>query len=321
MVFVWYARLRRSVICFGVCASMAPVVGCGSPEVSPGPAKVSSEPQTIFEKAQTAIGLVGVAWKDEQGNNGVRWLGTSFATDLDPRWVATAAHLAADLEATVADFAKRDLGPRAFVGCSTSKIIGIRSVATHPEYHPTSSNESSPDQRKKEVTTDVAWLELEGNWAGRVLQFEHSDGFAPGDELFTVGFPTEVATIGYSTEGPWKPTFKCGRLERITDMDNRKDGELLLQHNIPTIGGYSGAPLLNSESRVIGVIVEATHYRFDEPVPGKSVVSRSRPRRMIHPADINFALSAQFLSQWANDFGWPPKGRPLLNHSQEQSKQ
>jgi S1-C subfamily serine protease len=73
----------------------------------------------------------------------------------------------------------------------------------------------------------------------------------------------------------------------------------VVQHCTPIVGGFSGAPLMNTDGEVIGVVTYSTFRIFE----ARELSTDARPTlnqgtsRILDPAHVSFAVSATHVSQ------------------------
>lgn len=112
---------------------------------------------------------------------------------------------------------------------------------------------------------DVALMEVgqfDGNGARQApaLPLSTSEQWAelsPGYNVAYIGFPMEGRAGGGLDVDKPEPNRDSGSLTRLSDsfLATADRAEvMLLGHNLPTLGGASGSPILNREGRVIGLI-------------------------------------------------------------------
>jgi hypothetical protein len=125
---------------------------------------------------------------------------------------------------------------------------------------------------------------------------------ALGEVVLAAGFPVASAAISYPTgpavPGRLLPTVRVGRVERVSGLDTRAaDAPTLIQHDLLLAGGSSGAPLVDRDGRVMGVVTVTSHVQ----VGGAArVIGQNAPSdaslRIIDPGGYGFAVSAVYFA-------------------------
>jgi hypothetical protein len=147
----------------------------------------------------------------------------------------------------------------------------ITSVAIHPGYEafsrflvankPIQDHGASPDEGVGQTgACDVAILEVENATELApplpIPSRERLNELEAGDAVATVGFPAEGLSATPILLAAPVPVRHRGFLVRITDffMRQREDGvNQLVQHGLPTAGGASGSPIIDTAGNVIAV--------------------------------------------------------------------
>ena len=234
---------------------------------------------------------LGVSYQDTSGSTKAIWIGTGFVIQ-DVEYCATAAHVIEQLEHQESDLTARGLNPTIiakFSDNSTAKIVNLRKHDLFP---------SKANRDSSMHYTDVGLFETDPSPSVEGLAICRDHPIVKvGDDVCTAGFPNAVGTIKYpqKVDSKMLPTIRIGRVERITDLQSGFDpsGELI-QHNLPLVGGFSGAPIVNMAEEVIGVATVSSFRFIDaKEVPlGKNNVLNFGPTRLLDAANINFAISA-----------------------------
>lgn len=148
----------------------------------------------------------------------------------------------------------------------------ITRVRMHPGYEafhrflmaakPIQEHVSGPDEGVgKAGACDVAVLDVE-NPAGLapalpIPSRAKLEELEAGDAVATVGFPAEGLEATPILLAAPVPVRHRGFLVRVTDffMRQREDGvNQLVQHGLPTAGGASGSPIIDTEGNVVAVV-------------------------------------------------------------------
>ncbi len=123
---------------------------------------------------------------------------------------------------------------------------------------------------------------------------------ASADEIASLKTGTPVALAGYPTEGVRGaevqplgavPTLSVGMITAITDMFNMP-AELgqrrLIHHNLPTTGGSSGSPMVNSSGKIVALNNAMNMFGVPREVSGSG--------RIPNPVLINYAQRIDLLT-------------------------
>lgn len=147
----------------------------------------------------------------------------------------------------------------------------ITRIAVHPGYEafarfllankPVQEHVASPDEGVGLAgACDVAVLAVEKSAALApalpIASREKLKELRAGDAVATVGFPAEGLEATPILLAAPVPVRHRGFLVRVTDffMRQRDDGEnQLVQHGLPTVGGSSGSPIIDTDGEVVAV--------------------------------------------------------------------
>ena len=174
-------------------------------------------------------------------------IATAFA--VSDTMLATNAHVAIAIAEALyaegkAEVIQHDSGARREVGW----------VWQHPGY----TSAGSPG-------ADVGLIEVFGETLPVALPLAPSGWLRAmnvSDEIRTYGFPGDIATLLDDAHEPWgldrpRATAGFGRITGLrplhTDQDADPDTTLLVQHDIRSVSGVSGSPILNAEGFVIAI--------------------------------------------------------------------
>ena len=90
-------------------------------------------------------------------------------------------------------------------------------------------------------------------------------------------------------------------MERLSSLDTRfTDQKDVIQHNLPLVGGFSGAPIINMQGQLVGITTESSFrvIKADEITSKRIGDIGKGPIRLIDAANINFAIGASHLNDW-----------------------
>jgi hypothetical protein len=248
---------------------------------------------------------LGVQFEDTSGAQKVIWKGTGFVLFQSP-YDGTAAHVLEELETYRFDLKRKGLKPRIIAKTWDGSVRESTQVNYHPSF-------PKRDERHSAQPT-LFFLDLALFAYGP--QPNSHNGTSPGlefcvdvpivvvgQEVAVAGFPTEVASVGYpeSPGGLLAPTVRFGNVERLSGLDTRvSESQDLIQHNLPLVGGFSGAPVVNAKGQLVGITNESS-YRLlnaEEIVIGVHGQIASGNTRLLDAADMNFAVNARQLRKW-----------------------
>lgn len=114
---------------------------------------------------------------------------------------------------------------------------------------------------------------------------------------------TSVACLE-SPVGRLVPTICFGNVERLSSFDTRlSEPQDLIQHNLPLVGGFSGAPVVNAKGQLVGITNESSYrlLKAEEIVIGKHGQIQRNNARLLDAADMNFAVKADHLKDWLDE--------------------
>jgi|GEM_PF-4508911 len=268
--------------------------------VPPEEIKKDPDPPTLAAViGQNKTAMVALELRLDNGQKQYHWCGTAFALNLGdgkPTGGATiisCAHVAEKLLgferwAKANDYSES----RKVLVLGDGEIQKIKRVEVHLDF--------DPNLNPPEFSADLAKLELESKWQAGSFSLPSTNlletDCLQGRRVFTIGYPTELKTIQYPTPpARFVPTFKAGLIERVTKINGDNFKGHVLQHGIQTIGGFSGSPLFIETGELVGVVVAASHWRQSNTSSGSS---QPPATRLIHPAEINFALRADIITSW-----------------------
>jgi S1-C subfamily serine protease len=89
-----------------------------------------------------------------------------------------------------------------------------------------------------------------------------------GDEIFYLGFPMEGLKNGNLNMNSPTATMQDGRISSISDTtfgSGNAENNILIRHNLPTVGGASGSPIFSASGKVIAILKGGNmDLKFDE---------------------------------------------------------
>ncbi len=111
------------------------------------------------------------------------------------------------------------------------------------------------------------------------LELAPSDSAAPGDHVFTMGFPTPDL-LGIA------PKYTDGAISSLSGFGDTRS---LMQITVPIQPGNSGGPLVDTKGRVVGVIDSTAAVQAFYHATG------------VMPQNVNFAVSSYYLYPLVKD--------------------
>ena len=112
------------------------------------------------------------------------------------------------------------------------------------------------------------------------LELAPPDSAAPGDHVFTMGFPTPDL-LGV------EPKYTDGAISALSGMGDTRS---LMQISVPIQPGNSGGPLVDAQGRVIGVIDSTAAVASFYKLSGGAL-----------PQNVNFAVNSYYLYPLVKD--------------------
>jgi len=132
--------------------------------------------------------------------------------------------------------------------------------ATEIKLYCSHDKSGSANVESKDVGNDIAVLHSDMK-ADAFLELAPNDSLAPGDHVFTMGFPV-WAILGVL------PKYTDGVVSSLSGFGDSKS---IMQITVPIQPGNSGGPLVDSHGRVVGVITStaalAYFYRHTGTLP------------------------------------------------------
>jgi S1-C subfamily serine protease len=121
-----------------------------------------------------------------------------------------------------------------------------------------------PAYKEGQLSPDVGLIQVQGKLVRtvRLASFQELVGVAPGETMYTYGFPGRLA----NPKAP-EATFVqgvIGRLTTFTQTPGRFEESSLIQHSAYTTGGTSGSPIFDGRGLCIGL--NAGGFRGKEEV-------------------------------------------------------
>lgn len=246
---------------------------------------------------------LGVRLKDTSGEQKIFWKGTGFPIK-DTEWLATAAHVVEQLNQQRSELNQKNLTSDIIAKSSSGPIWVLLEGKTHPDCPTETDRLATPPAQ---FFSDLGLFPFRADLPERPLGLPICQAeplTEVGQVIVASGFPTEVTSVEYhvAVNGEIRPTIRFGCTERVSSLDTRiSSPPELIQHNIPLVGGFSGAPIVNMNGEVIG-IATASSYRMigaDEILRSEhGLVKRSGNIRLLDAANFSFAVSAELLSRW-----------------------
>jgi S1-C subfamily serine protease len=116
------------------------------------------------------------------------------------------------------------------------------------------------------------------------LELAPNDSAAPGDRVFTMGFPTPDL-LGI------QPKYTDGAISSLTGLGDTRS---LMQITVPIQPGNSGGPLVDAKGRVVGVIDSTAAVESFYHMTG------------VMPQNVNFAVGSYYLYPLVKDIPHTP---------------
>jgi hypothetical protein len=259
--------------------------------------RVRNDLVEVLRRAEPSVLMLALS----DGRRGVRFVGTGWT--VGERLIATNAHVAIALREGAGEHGK-PIARRATA--DGIRDIGIESIDAHPGYATWSKILTDPTMRMRSGASaggaasvssetlitpyDVAVLRADAD-CGKPLPLasvEEIRALRAGEEMGYVGYPAE--NVFDPRTSP--PALLTGRVIRLTDFFyNPVAGEtaVLVHHNLPTVGGASGSPILNRAGRVVAINSAGSF------VGAVASVQATRLARI--PVGFNYGQSVEFLRE------------------------
>jgi S1-C subfamily serine protease len=238
--------------------------------------------QIPSKEVSSSLVAIGVEWQDDPPKKKISyvWYGTGFGL-RDSEWFATAAHVVQQAQTKQSELQnEKQLPSRIVIRYADSSISGMTNTKLHPKF-PLANREDEP-------SCDVALFLAEPPRQITRLPLVEAMTTEIGDEVFVAGFHQSVTQIRYPNhlKEPFVPTVRCGRIERLIDVDNlaKSSHRNLIQMNIPLIRGFSGSPVVTIDGKLVGIAVFASHRQIN---------TDTKP--ILDPAHVSFAVSTKLL--------------------------
>jgi hypothetical protein len=250
----------------------------------------------------------------KQGDGTEQALATAWA--FAPDKLATAGHVTERIIGSEGDFA--------LVGPDGARFA-IRSVTTHPGYAAFKAYKATIGMTREDTFAaldivneyDVGMIEIEPSTPLPVtLELASKDrveALAPGEAVASIGFPLAMQGPGFVTEAA-VATLRFGTISGLTDvfMLRASPGEsLLIQHSIPLYPGMSGAPLVDRNGKVVGIVsggnVRADNSRSATATPNAALINFAQRIDLLQElidgtAEQNLAADKIYWQQAAQHF-------------------
>jgi len=242
-----------------------------------------------------AVRPIGIEWQQRDGSIPVNWTGTAFLL-ADSKRLVTAGHLLANLQSEEAEYKLRGRQPKVVLQLPDGSRTAVKDIRIH------GSRKDGPSNDPSSLTMDVGDFTVEGIELIPALKMADVQSIPRvGQAITCAGFPTELESIQYPQMGSaiLTPTVKFGFIERIRGLDARDMvGESILQHNLPLCGGYSGSPLVDESGCLVGLATFSSYVHLTATTGNPTIPSPEGTRRVLDPAQINFAVSVAELRKW-----------------------
>lgn len=242
------------------------------------------------KEVSSSLVAIGVEWSDSPNDRSHVWYGTGFGLSGSD-WFATAAHVVQEVQDLQSSFEKKGVPSRMVIRYPNGAISSLTRAKLHPKFN--------RNRNTDEPSCDIAVFAADPSLP--VVRLQLAEAMIPeiGDEICVAGFPQSVPQIRYPSrlEEPFVPTVRCGRVERLIDVDDlaKSSQRNLLQLDVPLVGGFSGSPVMNFGGKVIGIAVFATHRHIKLMGTDNSKASRGDTTRILDAAHVSFAVSATLL--------------------------
>ncbi len=252
----------------------------------------------ILRKLEPSV--VMLALSDREGR--VKFVGTGWS--VGDKQIATNAHVAQALNEGVALQGLSPVARRATP--SGTENIDVLEIQIHPGYEQWTRILADPTIHLRPGATgnaaaetlivpyDVAVLRTAQDCgpAIPIASTEELLGLKAGEEIGYAGFPSENVFDPQSSP----PALLTGRITRLTDFFYHPiaaDTALLIHHNLPTVGGASGSPIVNVRGKVIAINSAGSF------VGAVATTQQARPTRV--PIGFNYGESIEFLRECLSD--------------------
>jgi hypothetical protein len=244
--------------------------------------------------------VVMLALADQHGE--VKFVGTGWC--VGERVLATNAHVGDALREGAERSGLAPVARRA--GTDGVRDIRIEQITCHPGYSQWSRIFEDPTIHLRHGPAGTAAADaLITPYDVALLRTADDCGpaipLASVDELQAVTAGDEVGYVGYPAENVFDPrgsppALLTGRITRLTDFfynPVRDETALLLHHNLPTVGGASGSPIVNKAGKVVAINSAGSF------VGAIQSAAQTRPARI--PVGFSYGQSIEFLRECLED--------------------
>ncbi|MGH7175862.1 MAG: trypsin-like peptidase domain-containing protein [Tepidisphaeraceae bacterium] len=248
----------------------------------------------VLRKLEQSV--VMLALSDQKGN--VKFIGTGWV--VGDKRIATNAHVA---EALRDEARKQGLSPVARRATSGGvENVEVQEIIVHPGYRQWARILADPTTRLRPGAANTAATDaLIAPYDVAVLRTAQDCGpalpLASNDELRELKAGDELGYVGYPAEGVFDPrssppALLTGRIIRLTDFFYSPvsgDTAMLVHHNLATVGGASGSPVVNKSGKVVAINSAGSF------VGAIATADQPRPNRI--PLGFNYAESVEFVRE------------------------
>lgn len=228
------------------------------PETAAAPSTDGSL-QKIIQRSKHAVGVIIARITEQNGALRGVPLGTAWASS--ERSFVTNAHVVFGVRDVYKNLRKNPNVKKFDIIIAlneSQEICLVEGVKIHPEYPQFSD---SSDFAVLFVRDKVKYF-LECASKDELYDLQQ------GDEIFYLGFPMEGLKNGNLNMNSPTATMQDGRISSISDTtfgSGNAENNILIRHNLPTVGGASGSPIFSASGKVIAILKGGNmDLKFDE---------------------------------------------------------